>query len=213
MAYFPFLIDIEGKSCVIAGGGKIAFRKAEIMLSFGARVTMIAPEICDSMKKLGQRYELTIFQRKIETEDIIQADFVIAATDDEITNSFISQVCHSKNILVNVVDVKEECSFIFPAVIRKEDLLISVSTGGNSPAATSILKERIEKNIPHYYAKMVTQLGSFREVIKEKVLNSQDRKELYYQLIESADKKQSELPEEYILELIEKYAKSNGSER
>ncbi len=213
MAYFPFLIDMEGKSCVIAGGGKIAFRKAEIMLNFGARVTIIAPEICDSIKQLGQRGEITIYRRKIETEDILQADYMIAATDDEKINSYISQVCHSNKILVNVVDVKEECSFIFPAVIKKGDLLISVSTSGNSPAATSVLKEKIERNIPDYYAEMVTQLGSFRENIKEKVRNSQDRKDLYYQLIEDADKRQSKLPEEYILELIEKYAKNNGSER
>lgn len=212
MAYFPFLIEIEGKLCVIVGGGIVANRKAEIILRFGAKVKVIAPDICDSMKLLDNtEKDLTICQKSFQISDLDGADFVIAATDDEGINSYISQLCHERDILVNVVDVKEECSFIFPAVIKKDDLLVSISSGGNSPAVTSILKEKIEESIPDYYSKVVKMLGSFRSEIKEKVSDAKERRKLYYELIEYAAEQGTELSVDCIKSMIVKYERNNQS--
>ena len=213
MAYFPFLIDIKRKLCVIAGGGAVAYRKAEIMLGFGAKVKVVAPDISDSMKLLVENgKEIMIQQRNFQINDLRNADFVIAATDDERVNSYISQKCRERDILVNVVDVKEECSFIFPAVIKKDDLLISISSGGNSPAAAAFLKDKIEDRIPDYYGKVVTMLGRYRRDIKETVLDAQDRKELYYELLEYAAEHNGELAECCIKAMIGKYAANRRSE-
>lgn len=213
MAYFPFLIDIEGKLCVIAGGGAVAYRKAEIMLGFGAKVKVAAPDICISMKLLVETgKDITIHQRIFQIDDLRDADIVIAATNDQNMNSYISQRCRERDILVNIVDVKEECSFIFPAVVKKDDLLISISSGGNSPAAAAFLKEKIEDSIPDYYGKVVSMLGRYRRDIKEKVLDSKDRKKLYYKLLVYAAEHEGEISEALINAMIVKYASNSKSE-
>lgn len=207
MAYFPFLIDIEGKKCVIVGGGSVAFRKAEMMISFGAEVMLVAPDICNRLELLDREKNKLIICRRIFREDDLQeADIVIAATNDEEVNTYISGLCYERKILINVVDVKEECSFIFPAVIKRENMLIAVSSGGNSPAATTIIKKKIEENFPDYYGKMTKKLGNYREYIKKNVMDAKDRKALYYELVEYGDIHEGEITDDYIESLIQKYA-------
>ncbi len=112
MAYFPFMIQLDDKKCLIAGGGKVALRKAEMMLSFGADVKIIAPEICDEILELEIVNDRLKFEkRKIKPDDIDICDVVIMATNDSQVNKEIASLCKEKRILVNVVDVKED--FIF----------------------------------------------------------------------------------------------------
>lgn len=205
MAYFPFMMELEGKKCIIAGGGKIACKKAETMLSFGAKVTMIAPEILEELERLAIQEKISVHKRKFLDRDIEGADLVIAASDDEKTNSWISKICRMEKIPVNVVDVKEECSFIFPAMIRRKNVIVTVSTGGESPALCAHLKTKLEKDIPDYYGDMAKMLSGLREHVKSHVEGEKNRKELYYELIEQADKNLGEIKEEQIQELIEKY--------
>lgn len=207
MAYFPFMMEAEGKRCIIAGGGKIACRKAETMLSFGAGVTLIAPELSEELESLAIREKIPVHKRKFFNEDAEGADFVIAASDDEAANSQISKICREKKIPVNVVDVKEECSFIFPAVIRRKNVIVTVSTGGESPALCAYLKNKLEKEIPDYYGDMAKMLSGLRDYIKSQVKEEENRKELYYELIRLADRSFGELSEEQIGELIEKYSR------
>ncbi len=130
MAFFPFMIQMQDKLCVIGGGGKVAYRKVSMMLSFGARVTVIAPKICDELQKIESKQgALLLVQRPFEDGDIEGADVVIMATNDSEVNSHIAAICKDKRILVNVVDVKKDCGFYFPAIIKQDDVVVSVSTG------------------------------------------------------------------------------------
>ena len=94
MAYFPFMIQLDDKKCLIAGGGKVDLRKAEIMLSFGADVKIIAPEICDEILGLEIANDrLKLEKRKIKPDDIDICDVVIMATNDSQVNKEIASLC------------------------------------------------------------------------------------------------------------------------
>ena len=142
------MIQMDDKNCLIAGGGRVALRKVKMMLSFGAVVTVISPTFCEEFLALeGKESKLKIIKRTIQISDLIDRDVVIMATNDPNVNTEFATVCKEQKILVNVVDVKEDCNFYFPAVIRQEDVVISVSTGGNSPLLASHIKKEINDAI------------------------------------------------------------------
>lgn len=208
MAYFPFMMDIEGKQCLIVGGGNLAYKKAEMILSFGANVVLVAPDICSQLSSLeGKSTQLSIIRREFLESDVESADMVIAATNNEGLNTQIFELCKEKKILVNVVDVKEECSFIFPALIRQNNILVTVSTGGNSPAIAAHLKNKIEEHMPRYYGEMADTLGSFREYIKEEIRDANVRKAFYYELIDQGERYSGIITKKDLDDLIKKYKK------
>ena len=112
-------MDVEGMVCLIAGGGKVASRKVFTMLEYGAAMRVIAPEAEEEIAALAEMGRISYEARACAPEDVDGADFVIAATSDEGLNRAISRRCKSLRIPVNVVDVQEECSFIFPALVAR----------------------------------------------------------------------------------------------
>jgi siroheme synthase-like protein len=215
MAYFPFMMDIEDKTCLIVGGGKIAFHKAELLLSFGARIRLVAPKVCDEVKSLGVKPKsdmpidgtttgmaeianVEIIKRRFTPEDLNNVDFVVAATDDTALGEYISGLCKKRGIPVNVVDKKEECSFIFPAIIKQGDLVVSVSTGGNSPAGAGYIKRQIGETLPDYYGDMVFRLGEYRDYILDNVQSPEDRKLIFNRLLEYGDSHGGDIPKNVV---------------
>ena len=172
MAYFPFYMDVEGMVCLIVGGGKVASRKVFPMLEYGAAVRGIAPEAEEEIAALAVMGRISYEARACAPEDVDGADFVIAATSDEGLNRAISRRCKSLRIPVNVVDVQEECSFIFPALVKDGDIVVGISTGGASPAIARMLKDRVRAAIPE---------GAGAAVDSQPV-----REEIFYRLAELA---------------------------
>ncbi len=206
MAYFPFFIDISDKVCIVVGGGRIAFRKIEVLSKFNAKIIVIASNICEEICLLKEVSEqIVLNKRDFLDEDILQAEFVIAATDDESLNSHISGLCKKNSILVNVVDVKEECSFVFPAIVKKEELVIAISTGGNSPAMAAKIKKDIQRVIPDYYGELISILGEYREYIKNEINDIENRKEIYNELIHIAELNKENITFESIQDIVKKY--------
>ena len=165
MAYFPFFVDLEGQRGLIVGGGTVALRKAEKLLPYGPALTVVAPEPVSELAALP--VELT--RREFQPEDLDRADFVIAATDNEEENHRISALCQGRKIPVNVVDDKEACSFLFPALVRRGNLSVGVSTGGSSPTAAIWLKEQIEGLLPEQTEEILTWLEAQRPLLKERL--------------------------------------------
>lgn len=170
MGYFPFFIEIEGKKGVIAGGGQVAARKLEKLLPFLPALTVIAPEIEADIFRMKEEAgksrptaaPILIKERRIEERDLAGADFVIAATDDEAVNAWISAYCRAHGILVNVVDDREKCTFFFPALIRDGSFTVGISTDGKSPAAAAAMKKRLEKAVPEGSGASIELLGALR---------------------------------------------------
>lgn len=206
MAYFPFMIELEDKNCLVAGGGSIAFHKVKILAEFGVHIRVVAPEICESMQMLekGCDFPIELVEREFQDADIEGMDFVVAATDDKKLNYHISDLCRQKNILINAVDMKEACSFIFPAMIKEKDMIIAVSSGGQSPAAAAYVKKQIRRELPGYYGEMIEQLGGYRDFILEHVDTAKKRKEIFNQLLEYGDAHGGSIPKEVVEALLKK---------
>ncbi len=206
MAYFPFFIELEGKKCLIAGGGMVAYRKALVLKDFGPEITVVAVEIIPEMEQLASRCgkTMTLIKRGFEDKDIQEADFVIAATSDEVLNRHISVFCRSQKIPVNVVDVQEECSFIFPALIKEEDIVVGISTGGSSPTIAQYLKKRFKEAIPSGFGMLAGQLGTYRELVKEKVPSLAVRTEIFKTMVKEGIRQGGVFTREQAIELIER---------
>ena len=210
MAYFPFMVDIKGKQCLVAGGGGIALHKVRILLGFEAHIKVVAPEICEELKALrGDSLELQ--EREFFDGDVEDVDFVIAATDEEALNYHISDLCRQRRIPVNAVDRKEACSFIFPALIQDKDLLVAISSGGQSPAVVSFVKNKIRENMPDYYGEMLEQLGAYRDFVLEHVDTAGKRKEIFYRLLEYGDSHAGSIPETLVQELVRSVNEGDGN--
>lgn len=145
MSFFPFFRDITGVSGFIIGGGKVALRKAEKLLPYGAKLTVIAPNILPAFQKI----DVGLIERQFCENDLANApEFVIAACDDRELNQQIALLCRKLKIPVNVVDQPECCTFLFPALVQRGDLSIGISTSGASPSAAVWIKEEIERLLP-----------------------------------------------------------------
>lgn len=179
MAYFPFYIDIENKKILVVGGGTVALRKIEKLIPFSPDITVVAPKICDEIKTLNVK----IIDRRFCDSDLDGAFCVISATDDETLNGRIFQLCNEKNILVNTVDDKEKCGFIFPAIASKNGITAGITTSGKSPIYAKYLKELFVEILESMNENTTEVLWKYRPIIKEKVEKEDDRRKIFEQLL------------------------------
>ncbi len=185
MAYFPMFVDLKGKKIIIIGGGKVAYRKVAKLLPFEAEITVIAPDICSEIQELlNNNSNLILKNRNFETEDIKNAFLVISATNNNSTNQQVAQICKSQNIPINSVDDIENCTFLFPALVKKESLVIGCSTSGKAPDIAAFVKNTIEQNLPENIGQIVEVLGILREELKHKVTTQKIRAQIIHNLLE-----------------------------
>jgi precorrin-2 dehydrogenase len=177
--YYPIFLDIEGRNVVIIGGGNVCARKAETMMNYGARVTVISPQFTGEIEKWAADGALQIRRKTYEESDLDGANIVIASTDDEAVNTQIASDCRRRRIPVNVVDVTHLCEFIVPAIIEKGSIQIAVSTGGKSPALARTLKEDLMRSVGPEYDEVNQLLGSLRAEAKKVLPTDVDRKRFF----------------------------------
>lgn len=199
MGYFPFYIDIENKKCVVVGGGVVALRKIEKILPFKPKITVVAPEICNEITEIDG---LEIHKRKFLDSDINDAFTVIAATDNNELNAYIFKLCQEKNILINTVDDKEKCGFIFPALVKKENVTIGISTEGKSPIYARFLREKIENALDENVDRAINILSSVRDLIKREIDTEEKRKLAFEQILKLCITDINKVSDEKIFELI-----------
>jgi siroheme synthase-like protein len=179
--YYPIYIDIEDRHVIIIGGGNVCARKAETMMKYGARVTIVSPEFTDEIEQWAREGCLELRRKRYDHSDLQGAKLVIASTDDTQVNEAIAADCRARNIPVNVVDVTPLCEFIVPAIIESGAIQIAVSTGGKSPAVARTLKEDLQRMIGSEYAELNEVLGSLRDGAKAsaKLPTDVDRKRFF----------------------------------
>ena len=142
--YYPVFLDLNARSCVVIGGGPIAEGKIQMLLECGANITMISPTVTAQIKDLAKTGAIQLEEREYREGDLSQAYLVIAATDDNNVNQTIAREAEQHNLLLNVADVTHLCNFIAPAVVRRGDVTVAISTSGTSPALARKLREEIE---------------------------------------------------------------------
>lgn len=156
MAYFPLLINLNGKKCVIIGGGKVAARKAKVLGSCGANITVIAPDI---------KYDFDgccVLKRSFNENDISDAFLIIAATDNRELNKKIAELASSNNIFVNVADSLDESSVTLPAIYHSGSLSAAISTEGKSPYVSRKIRDWLAENIPPYFNSALERISAVR---------------------------------------------------
>ena len=167
MTYFPFYCDIEKKKWLLVGGGRVAAGKFSRLIAFTRKITVIAPEISDEIKK-DAASDARLLERDFKAADLDDADIVVAATDDKALNAQIASLCREKNIPVNAVDDPENCDFIFPAIIKKGRLTVSVSTNGASPIYAAMLKKQINDSLPEDIDIILEKMAALRKIVPER---------------------------------------------
>ena len=160
---YPVNLVLDGRKCLVVGGGRVARRKVEGLLACGARVTVVAPRVEPALRALPG---VSVDERPWEAEDLAGVWLVIAATDDPAVNAAVYAEGERRGIWVNGADDPTNCSFTLPSVVRRGDLQVTVSTGGRSPALATWLRHRLEDDIGPEYAVLLDLLATERDGLK-----------------------------------------------
>jgi precorrin-2 dehydrogenase/sirohydrochlorin ferrochelatase len=179
------LVDMANACCVVIGGGEVAARKVAALREAGARPVVISPILCEALQRQVESGEIDAFEREYRTGDLAGMRLVIAATDDPATNEAVWHEAQAARCLVNVVDDPARCNFYVPATVRRGDLTISISTGGNSPALARRIREALEQQFDAAYASYLDLLGGLRTLIRDQVTDPERRKALWASLLDS----------------------------
>ena len=189
MAYFPMFVDMTERECLIVDGGNVAYRKVMVMLDFGAKVTVVAEDICDELRKhtiddtANKENRITFIKRRFERKDCDGMEMVIAATDDNALNHEIAEYCKAKGIMVNAVDQKADCSFIFPSYIKEKNLVAAFSSGGNSPVLTQYLKGKEKEILTPFLGELNEYMGQIREKVIAEYDTEAERKRVFKEIL------------------------------
>lgn len=176
MAYFPFMVDISGKRIVIVGGGRSALWKVRAFKGFGAEIVVIAPEFREEIEKAEGIQRIC---RPFQESDLDGADVLVAATDDRALNRRVAEMARRRGVPVNAVDDKEMCDFIFPAIVRRENYTVAISTDGKSPLLAREIKKSISRSLPDAYDRAVGELGAARQKVKAKAQTQGERQQIF----------------------------------
>ncbi|NLB53392.1 MAG: bifunctional precorrin-2 dehydrogenase/sirohydrochlorin ferrochelatase [Syntrophomonadaceae bacterium] len=187
---------------MIIGGGQVALRKAENLLEYDADIIVVSPRAEKGIESLAQLEKIIWHPRNFALDDLANAFLVFIATDDNRINKQISQLCKEAGILVNAVDDPENCDFYVPSVIRRNSLVLAVSTEGKSPLYAQKLRRELENIVTEAHGKFVDLLGEQRGIIKEKITDINVRQEVFRSLVYSD-----------ILELLEAGEEEKARER
>jgi siroheme synthase-like protein len=177
--YYPVFLDIEDHAVLIIGGGEVCTRKAETMMRYGARVTIVSPSFTDEIEQWSRDGSVTLRRKHYDEADLAEASIVIASTDDACINARIARDCRRRKLPVNVVDVPHLCEFIVPAIVETGSIQVAISTGGKSPALARTLKEDLKQFIGDEYVEVNDLLGTLRAGAKQILPTDVDRKRFF----------------------------------
>lgn len=185
MRYYPIHLDIQNRNCLVVGGGGVGTRKVITLLKCGAKVTVVSPVISERLQNLAESAPLRLEPRPYRTADLAGMFLVIGATDDEPLNRQISSDAEHRNTLCNIADRPEVCNFILPSIVQRDDLVITISTSGRSPALAKKLRETLESQFGEEYGDFLQLMGAIRNKLLSQAHEPETHKPLFEQLINS----------------------------
>ena len=180
MAYFPLFVDLQGRKCVVIGGGRVAFRKAAQLKKFGGDIYVISPRVCENIKRIGIKYE----EREPDISDTDDAFLVICASDNREVNNAFASAAKEKGIFCDTADNGVEGSFLFPSIIMNNDITVGICTGGKAPSLSKYIRRMVEPIIGDIPQDAAKSLSSIRERIKQSELPKEERKRIMADMTE-----------------------------
>ena len=212
----PFYIaclKLEGRKCLVVGGGDVGLEKVEGLLACNGEVTLVAPEAIEPLRALADEGSIRWERREYEPGDLEGTFMVIAATSDTDVNIGVYEDAERRAMLVNVVDVPPLCNFILPAIVRTGALAIAISTAGASPALAKRIRDQIADEYGEPYARLAIMLNDVRGWAKGTLPTYGDRK-AFFESIVNGDPDPVELlrrgDEASVRDLIEAAQRSAG---
>jgi precorrin-2 dehydrogenase/sirohydrochlorin ferrochelatase len=161
--FFPILVSLAGRKCLVIGAGRIAAAKVEGLLACGASVTVVSPRAVPAIRQRAIAGTLLWRGRPFRTRDLDGAFLAVTATNSKKTNAAVFRACVERGVLCNSVDAPEQCDFIYPAVVRRGSLQIAISTGGRSPALAARLRRELERQFGPEWGAWVEEIGQRRQ--------------------------------------------------
>ena len=171
----PMILDLTGRRCVLVGGGRVAERKIRALLPSGAELRVVAPEATARIRSLARHRRLTWKRASYGPSSLRGAGLVFAATSDEATNRRVARDARRLGLFVNVADDPALCTLVMPAILRRGDLLVAVSTSGLSPALARSLRDELSARIGPEYGEYLRMVGFIRRRLRRDVDDPRDR--------------------------------------
>ncbi len=184
MDYLPIFLRLNDEPALVVGGGAVAARKVSLLLQANARVTVVSPDLDDSLSQLKANDEIEHICGQYQDNMVKHYRLVIAATDDTAVNEKIYQQAKSINIPVNVVDHPDLCSFIMPSIVDRSPVVLAISTGGSSPVLARMIRSRLEALIPASYGRLAELAQKYRSAVKAKFENVEHRRKFWEKTLE-----------------------------
>ena len=166
MGYYPVLLDLAGRRCVMIGGGIIAGRRVDGLLTAGARVTVISPRLTRTLAALAAEGRIDHEAREYRDGDLDGADLAFVATDAGEVNAAVAREARARGVWINAADDPARCTFILPALVRRGDLTVAVATGGSSPALARAIREELETYLTDDYATLAAIAAEARREVR-----------------------------------------------
>ena len=182
----PIALKVKGKKCVVVGGGEVAAQKVKQLLECGALVFVVSPNLCPELEKLAAEGHIQWLPKRYEPSVLDGAFLTFACTDDQQVNRQVFADCDACGILCNVVDVPELCHFYMPSILRRGDLVIAVSTSGNSPAFARRVRLFLESLIGDEFGLLVELLGELKDEMRS-LLKTIEQRRQFVELVWTSD--------------------------
>ncbi len=185
MSYYPLFLEIQGRLCLVIGGGPVAFRKAAALLRCGAKVTVVSPSLSAGLKRMSRKKKIRWIPRRFSRSDLSGMELAVSATDDPQINRLAAREAGRRRVWINVVDQPRLCSFILPSVVRRGKLTLAVSTGGASPALAQWIRRDLEARYGEGFSRLLAAAGRKREEIRKKKMSPAQRKRLFQKALKA----------------------------
>jgi precorrin-2 dehydrogenase / sirohydrochlorin ferrochelatase len=179
---FPMFLKLEGKRCLVVGAGNVGEPKIGGLIDTGARVRVIALRASEMVQGWARAGKITLELRAFNTEDLDGTFLAVVASASRALNESIYRAAQRRGVLCNVVDDPEHCDFYYPAVVRRGDLQIAISTNGQSPSLSQRLRQQLERQFGPGYAQWVAELGETRKLVMASDLDPERKGELLHSL-------------------------------
>jgi len=168
MNYFPIYLEMTRRRCLVIGGGAVAERKIAGLLEAGAEVTVISPDVSEPIARWSKNGSIQLKARRYRSGDLAGYELAFVATDDGAVNAQAHQDGKSAGVWVNAADDPANCDFILPSVLRRGDLTVAVSSGGNSPALARTIREELEIYFTQEYEQLAQLAAQARDELRKR---------------------------------------------
>lgn len=190
MDYLPLFFDLRDRPCLLVGGGTIALRKARLLAKAGAIIRVVAPEVGAELQSLIQSSAGEWIKDVYSASYLDDVVLVISATDIEEVNQIVAADCRRRQIPVNVVDNPRLCSVIMPAIVDRSPLIIGITSGGEAPVMARMVRSLLESSIPAAYGKLAQLASAFRERVKTRFADGEQRRRFWEKTLAGPVKEQ-----------------------